>query len=360
MQWDDQIKGLHRIEKGDSEGWYVYYRLRNGKQRRSKIGDCRIISVKQAREIAKEILAKVALGEDPLGERKKKDLDTLGDVFSELYIEHYSQDKYIRSGYRQEALNRYRQHIEKPFGKRSIESITALEIKDWHKSLRKTPYLANRTKAILSKIFSYAESVSKIPPGSNPCRSVGNFEEKPRKRYATETELKIIHSLLTKYQSTYPREVGFIRLLMLTGCRPSSLVRARHSDIVWVGGGAILHVQGKTGTDDIILSKTAIRVLEGLPRFKAKSSENDFVVGKFPRAFWERVRQEAGCEGLRARDFRRTFGTVALSSGISRGAISELLNHKSEQTTKIYSLLVPEAKILAAKAVGEEIERMME
>lgn len=349
--WDSQIKGLHQMK----EGWYVYYRLRNGKQRRSKIGDCRIISVKQAREIAKEILAKVALGEDPFGERKKKDLDTLGDVFSELYIEHYSQDKYIRSGYRQEALNRYRQHIEKRFGKRSIESITALEIKEWHRSMRKTPYLANRTKAILSKIFSYAESVSKIPPGSNPCRSVGNFEEKPRKRYATEAELKIIHSLLTKYQATYPREVGFIRLLMLTGCRPSSLERARHSDIVWVGGGAILHVQGKTGIDDIILSKTAIRVLEGLPRLK-----DDLVVGKFPRAFWERVRQEAGCEGLRARDFRRTFGTVALSSGISRGAISELLNHKSEQTTKIYSLLVPEAKMLAAKAVGEQIERMIE
>ncbi len=349
--WDQHVKGLHSITRNGKSSWYVYYRLRDGKQRRSKIGSTTVISLKQAREIAKEILAKVALGQDPFGDRKKKSVTTVHDVFTKLFLDHYSQERFARSGHRKDVLYLYEKHIEPTFGKKPIEKVTAPQILEWHRGFRKTPILGNRAKAVLSKICNFAESIGHLPPGSNPAGSVPGFRENVRKRYATEKEIEKIVEVLSFYALMKPRQAAFLKILLLTGSRINALERAKWVDLTSVGGGAILRVQGKTGIDEIVISKKALAVIEGLPRI------DEYVFGKFPRALWKKVKQQVGAKGLWARDLRRTFGTVGLSNGISRGAISELLNHRSEQTTKIYSLLVPKAKMLAANAISEEIER---
>lgn len=352
-KWDEQIKGLHSIERNGKTSWYVYYRLRDGRQRRSKIGSASIISLKQAREIAKEILAKVALGQDPFLERKVKSFHSVDSIFIDLMTEHYCQERYIVSGHADDVRYLYGKHVGKAFGKKDISKIRAPDINSWHKKFSKTPYLGNRAKALLSKIFSFAELKGVIPPGSNPCRAVSNFEEESRKRYATNEEIVKILNWLRFYDSpSNGRGVVFLKVLLLTGSRINALERARWEDFTTIGGGAILRVQGKTGIDEIVLSNEATKLVEGLPR------GNEFIFGKFPKSLWNRIKKETGVKGLWARDFRRTFGTVGLSSGISRGILSELMNHKSEQTTKIYSLLVPKAKILAANAISEEIRNM--
>lgn len=351
--WDEQIKGLHTITRNGKSSWYVYYRLRDGKQRRSKIGSVNIISVKQAREIAKEILAKVALGRDPFGENKNQKSRLVDSIFIDLVTEHYCQERYIASGHADDVTYLYKKHVGKAFGKKDISKITAPQINTWHKKFSKTPYLGNRAKALLSKIFSFAELKGLLPPGSNPCRAVSSFEEESRRRYASNEEIAKIMNWLRFYDSPFNgKAIVFLKVLLLTGSRINALERARWEDLTMIGGGAILRVQGKTGIDEIVLSNEATKLVEGLPR------GNEFIFGKFPKSLWNRIKKETGVKGLWARDFRRTFGTVGLSSGISRGILSELMNHKSEQTTKIYSLLVPKAKLLAANAIAEEIGKM--
>jgi len=352
--WDSLVTGLHTITNGSKTSWYVYYRLRSGKQRRSKIGSVNVITLKQARDIAKEILAKVALGQDPFEEGKRTKHVRVHDSFVQLFLDHYSQERFMVSGHRKDVLYLYEKHIEKRFGKKEVSKVTSKEIKEWHSEFRNTPILGNRAKAVLSKIFSFADSNGHVPPGFNPAGSVPNFQERSRKRYATEEEIEKIVSVLDRLSISNPLGAVFIKILLLTGSRISALERVTWADIKRYENGAVINVRGKTGVDEIILSPTAWALVEKLPK------DNLFVFGKFPRVLWRRVKEMTHIEGLWARDLRRTFGTVGLSSGVSRGAISELLNHKSEQTTKIYSLLIPKAKMQAAKTISEEIERLIQ
>jgi hypothetical protein len=54
------------VEPSGKKTWYVDYRRPNGKRTYHKIGPAEILTVMQARDIAKEFLASVTLGNDPI------------------------------------------------------------------------------------------------------------------------------------------------------------------------------------------------------------------------------------------------------------------------------------------------------
>ena len=54
--------------------------------------------------------------------------------------------------------------------------------------MKDTPYQANRTLGVLSKMFNLAEMWGLRPDGSNPCRHVRKFKETKRKRYLAEAD----------------------------------------------------------------------------------------------------------------------------------------------------------------------------
>ena len=66
---DAKVTGLHmRVFEG-RRAYYLYYRIKTGGQRRPKVGNPDIMTLGQAREIAKAILLQVARGEDPMARR---------------------------------------------------------------------------------------------------------------------------------------------------------------------------------------------------------------------------------------------------------------------------------------------------
>jgi hypothetical protein len=73
--WDDELKGFAlrlRNEGGQLHQTYIaQYRIK-GRQRRLKIGDHAKITEKQARDEAKKMFARVALGKDPAAEKEKE------------------------------------------------------------------------------------------------------------------------------------------------------------------------------------------------------------------------------------------------------------------------------------------------
>jgi hypothetical protein len=73
--FDNEIRQFGVRVRRDSEGmtrraWIVRYKIGTA-QFRPKIGDYPIVSAEQARKAAKDLLAKVQLGGDPLAEKKK-------------------------------------------------------------------------------------------------------------------------------------------------------------------------------------------------------------------------------------------------------------------------------------------------
>ncbi len=69
--WDSEVPGFSlRIRSSGSKVYVVEYRNRGQRKRRMTLGPHGRLTVDQARELARQILAAVARGEDPAEERQ--------------------------------------------------------------------------------------------------------------------------------------------------------------------------------------------------------------------------------------------------------------------------------------------------
>lgn len=284
---------------------------------------------------------------------------TLDQLFEVAFKEHWSSERYLKSGWAKEVERLYRTVLSSVFGSHRLSELTAKRIREWHQSLNATPIKANRSLEVLSRLYRFAEEKELRAQGLNPCLLVKAFKEAKRKRYATEQELKKIGEILSRKSLDYPKASVFIYLLIFTGARPRSLERATWDMLktVDVDGKTfgVLNFHGKTShetgeEEQVIIPPHGMELINKLPK------DSDFILGiKLPTPFWRVVRQEAGCPDLWARDLRRTFATTGLSSGKDIGVIGELLNHKTIQTTKIYAKLIDSKRLEAVSEIADKM-----
>jgi integrase len=359
------VKGLHAKATGTGVSFMLYYRTKQGLQRRPKIGDFPAITVGEARKRAKVILDQVATGIDPKGEWDlSKAETTVADLYKKTFDEYWDTPKFRNSRRTQDVVACWKR-LEPYFAKMKLSQVSVPSVISWQKSQAKTPFAANRALEVLSRMFRYAEELGFRSPGSNPCSAVSHFPEKSRDRYPSAEELRKIKMIFDRDISTNPRAVVFLYLLAVTGSRPSAIERAKWSDIKTVTNPAgeqfgILVFSGKstdkTGNNEVVvIPPQGMRMLERLPRLG-----NSTITGiKMPRRYWLSVREEIGSNDLWARDLRRGFATVGLSGGMNLSTIGELLNHSSTQTTKTYAKLMDAPRMAAAQAVANQMDRIM-
>ncbi|MEO1557213.1 MAG: hypothetical protein AAFS01_12335 [Pseudomonadota bacterium] len=89
--------------------------------------------------------------------------------------------------------------------------------------MRDTPYQANRTLALMSKMFEL--SVRWGQRSDNPARGIEKFSEEKRDRWLSDDELQRLLVAL----STHPNQVAAnaIRLQLLTGARIGEVLTAK-------------------------------------------------------------------------------------------------------------------------------------
>lgn len=345
--WDQDIKGFHVRAFNDQKAFYLFYRTQSGVQRKPKIGSVGSLTLSQAKEIAREWLMRVALGRDPSLEKKQSKKEaTINQIFKACQKECWKD-----SDWSKEVTRLFYSEIEPCFGGSRMSEITASDIRGWHASYKKVPYTGNRALQVFSKLFSYAEEKEWRPQNVNPCRIVKPYKEEKRDRFATPKEIKLLGKILEREKDFHRREAAFIYLLIYTGARPKDIEKAKWSDLTFEGDYAVLKFYGKTGKEMVVVPPPALEIIKTLPK-----KHDDRILGiKVPRKFWERLRKEAGCEDLWIRDLRRTFATQGLSGGQEIGVISELLNHKSTQTTKIYARLNDSSRVKASLGIAAQI-----
>lgn len=348
IYWDTEIKALHLRIFTTKRVYYVYYTSKEGIQRRPKIGDASILTLTQARKMAKELLAKVALGEDPSRDRKVARIGrSVREVFESCAKEHWSKSKYGVSGWAKEARRLYEKEIDPIFGARSLTAITPEEIESWHSRYGdKSGTTGNRALSVFSKIFVFAQKKKLIPQGINPCALVTRHEENSRERFATKEEIAKIGAILSRDAEKYPEKIAFLYLLIFTGSRPKAILKARWDqlEIRELNGDAIgvLKFQGKKGKEKVIVPPQAMEVLSKLP----VRSERIFNTSlQMIRELWNKIREEAGCPDLWARDWRRTFSTLGLSTGHSIDLIAKSLNHSPNTAQEIYAKAMENSQI---------------
>lgn len=340
---DTLIPGLHIKGHKTGQSWMLYYRSKEGIKRRPKLGDSQVLTLAQARDIARTMLAQIAAGQDPSQENREPTVDELWErVVLACYASGKQWDK--------EAQRLYDAHIRKTsFAAAKIRTVSPAILWALREKMSATPVEFNRLLAVLAKAFKMAERWDLRMAGTNPCKKIDKYRETSRNRFATVEELRRLGVLLAREEQTDPYGVAFIRLMLLTGARPSELAKAN-----W------LHMEpyrlqlpdGKTGARTIHLSETARKLI-----LELSVRADGLIVGPQPTVLWRRLRKQIGCPDLWLRDLRRTFATIGLSHGIGVGILSELLGHRSAQTTKIYAkLMMPTVLRASVEVVADYIQ----
>ena len=229
--------------------------------------------------------------------------------------------------------------IDPRIGTRKVTEIQRSDIAELHHGMRVTPYQANRTLGVLSKMFNLAELWGLRPDGSNPCLHVKRYKEEKRERFLSAEEFtrlgRVLDEILADGSETRSA-VAAIRLLMLTGCRLSEIQKLRweHVDL---DAGELRLPDTKTGPRAIWLAPTAAMVLSELPCPEA--SEPVYLESLTADRLYIiclGIDQEAGLPGLRIHDARHTWASQGVMNGVGLTTVGRLLGHRQRETTAIY------------------------
>ena len=359
--WDGDLPGFGlRVSKGGVRSYVLKYR-RGGVQRWLTIGRHGAPwTPETARIEAKRLIGKIAAGGDPAADKADaRGAETL-TAFSERYLATYARPHKRASSVAEDARN-LKNHILPALGRHQMRTISRADVAAFHLGLGKTPYAANRCLSLLSHMFRKAELWSVRPEGSNPCRHVERFEERPRERFLSLKELQRLGRALRAVDRAgeAPYTVAAIRLLLFTGARLTEILALRWAHVDLAARVIRLPVS-KTGAKIIALPAPAVEILNALPKIKG----NPFVICgrktgeslKNLQRPWRRLRKAALLDKTRLHDLRHSFASVAMSGGLSLPLIGALLGHTQPQTTQRYAHLAGDARQAAANAVASVID----
>ncbi|GDX76042.1 integrase [Cyanobium sp.] len=344
--------------------YYLRHRV-DGAQRELKLGTPAELSPDQARELAREALARVRAGGDPGAERRAARVAPTIEALAARHLQAHASRK--RSGRNDEIL--WRRHLLPAFARVRVATLTREQVREWH-VCHPQPATANRALEVLGVAMGLAEEWGWRPAGSNPARGVKAHPERQRRRYASQEELARLRAAMHRWEEAGPlavrwRFIQLVRLLLLTGARLREVMNAQWSEIDWQRG--VLRVpleRGKTGAAEVRLSERAVAVLRDLLEAQGVAGGGaPWVIpgetGERPlvgyRKLWLALLADAGIVGLRVHDLRHTFASYSLSGGQTLGTVGQLLGHRSTQTTSRYAHLVDDAARAAVERVSDDL-----
>ncbi len=402
--WDDQVKGFGVRVYPSGAKRYIAQTFRMGKTTRVLIGKYGTLPFDEAKSRAKKIINNIDDGinpnEEKRAERHSPTIKQLAERFEREYIPSHckesTQVEYLH------ALNKY---ILPALGLFKVMKLTRDDVSDMHHAMRKTPYQANRTLGVLSKMLNQAEVWGYRPDRSNPCYHVKKYKEQKRERYLLPEEMVCLRKVFEDEEKFAPSATNAFRLLIFTGARLSEIQTLKWS---YIQGDRIMLPDSKTGSKTVHVGKAALRILGDIERIEG----NPYVItGKQEGAHlsdlqkpWRRVRKSAtvlfwrdyfeetaelvrkletaygrlpswqecqdaaeaskislptGLADVRIHDLRHTFASGAVMMGESLPMIGKLLGHTQVETTARYAHLADDPLRFAVQRIDAMLEETM-
>lgn len=362
--WDSEVRGFGvRVKPSGRRSYIVQYRTAGNLSRRLTIGPHGVFAPETARARARDLLQAARHGADPAAERAEaRKALTVADL-AERFMTIHAVPKKKPGSVRTDASN-LRNHVLPALGNRKIADVTRADITRLHHGMADTPGAANRTLALLSKMFNLAEKWGLRPDGTNPCRHVERNPERKMQRFLSAEEMGRLGAALAEAERTQteaPSVVAAIRLLCLTGCRAGEILTLRWEHVDFAGRRLNL-ADSKTGPKTVHLNAPALAVLAGIER----RPDNPFVLASRGqshiqnlRRSWLALRKAGGLDGLRLHDLRHSYASVGAAGGLSLPMIGALLGHTQPATTARYAHLAADPLKQATDLIGQRIAAAM-
>lgn len=368
------LRSQERFEgRSDGNGLYLCYRKEfsipkwrfrysyGGKARAMWIGSYGDLPLAKARERARELSARVALGYDVAGEKQERKASTLAKIekeknarrVSDLALEYYEKQIVGRWKHPDILRRRIEKDIKPHIGNIKVEEVKPGDIDRMLQSIvqRGAPTIANDVLRWIKRIFNYG--IKRHYLSVNPAAAFDNNDaggqEKSRDRFLSEEEITLLFRAM-KIAKGFSRqnEITF-KLLLILCCRKMELCAARWEDFDLDAG--IWHLKNTKNGDnlDIPLSSLAIKWLQEL---KDLSLNSDWVLparkiqnrmiphiaeSTLPVALAKLKPHMGNIENFTIHDFRRTARSYLASLGIDPVVAERCLNHRIRGVEGIYN-----------------------
>jgi integrase len=384
--WDEVVPSLFvRVRPLGRKSFYAYYRLRNRKQQKIKLGDFPFMTVDEAREKCRTLNYRAFDGFDPVQEIRdrcaiEEDLAysaTVRDLKEKYFAEHVIHKK--ESSARGE-VSYWNVHILPYIADKPVRMVTGGDISLIHNSIAKQPSrtgykttTANRVLEILKKAFNLAEEWGWRDEGTNPCRKVKKFKERKRKRFLSVAEAQRLYAVLQKYiaSPSYRRRqiARYILLLLYTGARKNELMTGKWSNIRPERGVLILPDTKSGEVQELQIPEEGFLILDDIRADqKKRRPDSEYIFDghahgqplKDEGHHWDDIRKEAKLDDFVLHDLRHSFASfVAMTTG-SLLVIQETLRHADPKTSKRYTHLLNDPLRLAVNKTAGTIKSVMQ
>jgi integrase len=341
--FDTLMRGLYvDVLANGRMAFRVRYR-QDGKKRVHTLGDARLLTVAEARDLARTALRKVIAGGDP----KAVDLPIDGPTIEHFYTQQYLPyvKSYKRSWDTDETMIRI--HLLPALGDRAMGSLIPPDIARVVEAMRSRDYAAgtiNRVLVLLRYGYTLALRWHIDGVDSNPAKELKNLKEDNKiERYLTPEQTTRLLAAVRHSQN--PLLADIVAFLLFTGARKREALDAKWQDVDWrqklwripkTKSGKVRHVP---------LSSGALRLLQDLQEKADPAFEYIFANPRTGKPFvsifysWDTARKEAGLPELRIHDLRHSFASFLVNAGRSLYEVQELLGHADIRTTSRYAHL---------------------
>jgi integrase len=333
--WDDDVHGLG-LRIRDGRRTLVFQYKIGDQHRRMNLGAVSAISFGKTRETAKDLYARVRLGQDPASEKAEariKAAETFAAVAARFL-------EYKRTRLRPRSYPDVERHLlvhAKALHGLQLAKIERRDIATVIAAVADNSgaVTGNRVRTSLSTFFSWAMMYGLIE--GNPVAGTARNREHSRERVLDPVELRAIWNNLAD-----DHYGAIVKLLALTGQRAGEIAALRWSEI---HGNTVVLPSDRTKNHRVHvvpLSAAARAILEAQPRrTNAAGRERDLIFGHGEGAFsgWSKAKGELDARITAVigkplphwtpHDLRRTAATQMAELGVQPHVIEGVLNHVS-------------------------------
>jgi integrase len=337
-----------RVEPSGNKIYYIDF-TKNGKRSSKKLGSADILTVAQAREAAKDFLARVALGEDA---GKKKNDPTLGEYLAEHYFPWVLANRKNGAG--------TAARIKFSFGflwDAQIRDIDIIQVEKWRVERVKTRKAASVNREVTALRAALNWGLKRGLYETDPLARLERLQERdsqPKIRFLSPDERERLFDALERCEP-YLKCMTLISLN--TGIRRGALFSLLWTDVDL--DKKILTLRGEDAknskTNYVPLNDAALaafrewrKTSKGELAFPSPRSGNRLTGC---RHSWKSLMKAANIENFRWHDMRHDFASRLVMKGVDLNTVRELLGHSDIKMTLRYAHLAPEVKAKAVAAL---------